>query len=90
MTPMKQNRPPPTTSDSERKALCDLTIERAAELMLEAGAPIEMVIDRLSTFTVGRMVATSGKGQTSLVLRGIADRVDAGIFDHVDPTSRRH
>jgi hypothetical protein len=82
-------KPSPTTPEHERKALCDLTVSRAVDLMIESGAAVPLIIDRFTTWAVGQMVATAGRAQAAEVLRSIADRIDAGIFDHVDPTSQK-
>ncbi|WP_155094951.1 hypothetical protein [Paracoccus aestuariivivens] len=62
---------------------CDAVLHEAANKMIEAGADVGMVIDRLLTFTAGQMVYTTSKADAADAFRQCAKVVESGLFDHV-------
>jgi hypothetical protein len=62
----------------ELERLCDATIEGAAEMMLEAGAPSEMILDRLLTYAGRQMVRAHGPGEAAQRIRTLADNIEMG------------
>lgn len=92
-------KPKPTTAEHEReqalKALCDEILFRAVKMMTEdAGAPIEMVLDRIITYSAAQSCKIAGSPRTAEVFRDVADKIDAGLFHRVtgegDADSARH
>lgn len=76
----------PKDADGAR-ALCDLIVTRAAELMAqEAGAPIEMIMDRMVTFAGAQTVATFGKADAVAMFEQAVASVESGAFDHLIPS----
>jgi hypothetical protein len=70
--------------NEQKKAACDVIVERAAEMMFsEVAAPIEMIIDRLVTYAVAQMVLIDGKHGAASVCKTVALQVEAGAFDSV-------
>lgn len=69
----------------EISAVCDGIAYRAAKMMIEdAGAPIEMVIDRLLTFAAAHAVSIDGSKHAAEVFRELADRIEAGKFSRFE------
>lgn len=72
---------------------CDGITYRAAKMMIEeAGASVEMVVDRLLTFAAAQAVSMDGSANTAQVFRDLADRIDAGCFASIEhsPSKERH
>ncbi len=65
---------------------CDLIVHRSAELMLEQGASVGMVLDRLLTFSAGQACKCDGAFNAAKAFRSIADQIEAGVFAHVEPS----
>lgn len=79
------NKTVPQTEQKTRE-MCDLIVSRAAEMMsTEAGAPVEMIMDRFVTYVAAQTVATFGKQEALNMLRHAAKTVEQGAFDHLDP-----
>lgn len=74
-----------TEDDKHKKALCDLTVERAVGLMLEQGAGLDMIIDRMTTYAVAQAVSAYGVAETLKVFDAAAAAVRNGVFDHLAP-----
>lgn len=71
-----------TTTETRRK-FCDVTLSRATELMQEEGASIEMILDRLLTYSAAQSCVIDPAGAARM-FRHIADQIDAGKFDHLE------
>ncbi|WP_234890364.1 hypothetical protein [Agrobacterium vitis] len=66
------------------KAFCDAVITHAAAMMTEdAGAPVEMVLDRILTFAGAQVSKIEGSPRAAAVFREVADQIDAGLFHSV-------
>mgnify|MGYP001292022855 CR=1 FL=1 len=84
-------KPAPTSPEYEKAALdqqrsknaCDTIVERAAMMMLEAGAPADMVIDRLLTFAGAMAAKINGSPRTARAFRRLAANIDAGVFHSI-------
>lgn len=81
--------------EEQRKAVCDQLIERAAEMMVEgAGAPIEMMIDRMLTYAAAQACTLQGSPATARTFRRLADNIEAGCFHRItgegSPHGARH
>lgn len=72
-------------ADQALRAHCDLIITRAAELMVEQGAPIEMIIDRMTTYATGQCMASFGKEDALKLHRQGLRAVKQGVLDHLLP-----
>ena len=80
------NKPKKTTSETERRALCDLILSRATEMMVtDVGVSVEMVVDRLITYAAAQTVTTYGKQDAIDMFKFSAEQVEAGKFDHLIP-----
>lgn len=75
-----------TEAEKKTRAKCDLITHRAAELMIEEGAGVGMMLDRLLTFSAAQTSKIEGAFKAATVFRGIADQIEAGAFAHVEPT----
>jgi hypothetical protein len=64
---------------------CDQIIHRSAELMLEQGASMGMMLDRLLTFSAGQACKVDGAFHTAQAFRSIADQIEGGVFAHLEP-----
>lgn len=85
---MHDTEPVENANDHQRKAFCDLTVERAVELMAESGAELPMIVDRLVTYGVAHVVAELGRAEALRMLQGAIESVERGVFDGLDPTAR--
>ncbi|WDR00883.1 hypothetical protein PSC71_09160 [Devosia sp. J2-20] len=84
-TPANDTQP----SQKRVKQMCDLMVERATTMMAnEAGAPVEMIVDRLLTFAIAQMASTYGRQEALNMLRFASDQVKAGKFDHLIHSGR--
>lgn len=87
-------KPKPVTPESEREALkrhqCDQMITGVVTLMLrDVGAPMGMVLDRMTTYVAAQACANDGAGVTAHAFRELADRIEGGLFhriatEHID------
>jgi len=77
-----------TTDQKAARAMCDLILSRAAEMMAgEVGAPVELIMDRLVTYVAAQTVSTFGRDQAINMLRFAAGRIEAGAFDNLIPNN---
>lgn len=67
-----------------QRRFCDQTVERAAALMEERGADVGMILDRLITFAAAQAVLCDGSTATAETFRHLAERLDSGVFQHLD------
>lgn len=67
-----------------KRVHCDNVIKFAINDMLEDGLPIEVIIDRLATYSAFAMVIYGGKAHAVDQLRKMADTVEGGLFDNLD------
>ena len=72
-------------ADQELRARCDLTISRAAEMMVADGASLEMIIDRIVTYATAQCLSTFGKGDALKLHQQGIRAVREGTFDHLIP-----
>ncbi|WP_234842772.1 hypothetical protein [Sinorhizobium meliloti] len=60
---------------------CDAIIERAVvKMVVEAGAPVTLVIDRLLTYAAGQAAIMRGSAVTADHFRRLADNIEGGLF----------
>ncbi|MBL0375215.1 hypothetical protein JJB09_24675 [Rhizobium sp. KVB221] len=82
-------------NDEARKAVCDSILGHATDLMMtDAGASLEMVIDRVMTFVAAQIASLEGSPRAAQVFREVADKIEAGLFHRItgenDTGSARH
>ena len=85
--------PTKTDADTERRleaeanlrALCDLIVSRAAEMMVEQKAPLEMIIDRMVTYATAQCTSSFGREDALKLHRQGIRAVREGQFDHLAP-----
>lgn len=74
-------KPKKRSLDEERKAHCDLIIERAAEMMVaKVGASIPMMIDRMLTYAAAQAATLEGSPATAEHFRAFADNIEGGLL----------
>ena len=74
----------PEEIEAHQKDLCDLTVQRAAEIMVsEVKAPVQMLLDRLFTFTVAQAVSSYGRDEAVRMLELGVQRIKEGMFDAI-------
>lgn len=79
------------TDDQRTRRRCDRIVELAAEAMVEEGAPVPMILDRMLTYAAAQACQIDGSKNTATVFRQLAANIESGIFDHLDRTKRgRH
>lgn len=66
----------------------DMILERAAELMIEIGASPELMVDRMLTYGAAQAVSLGGAKATGEAFRGMAGRIEEGLFAHLEPHAR--
>ena len=74
-----------TKDDAELRRYCDEFVVNAARVMLERGATIPMVLDRMLTFAAAQSVSIEGTPATARAFRTMAENVESGIFARFDP-----
>lgn len=77
-----------TEASKETRKACDLIVHRSAELMLEQGASIGMVLDRLLTFSAGQACKIDGAFHAAQAFRQVADQIEGGVFAHIEPAPK--
>jgi hypothetical protein len=78
------------TKPDVTRTLCDEIVTRAAHLMVaEAGADISTALDRLLTYSAAQVTSIDGKAKAAALFRHIADQIEDGAFDHLEPSSRQ-
>ncbi|RUW81491.1 hypothetical protein [Mesorhizobium sp. M2A.F.Ca.ET.067.02.1.1] len=88
---MTEAVPIPTTIEGQRKAFCDIIVERAVDLMQSSGAPAGMILDRLITYAAAQACTIDGSPKAAHAFRHLADQIDAGVFHSVTGEGRgRH
>ena len=88
---MSEPIPIPASLEGQRKALCDITVERAVEVMKGYGAPIGMILDRVITYAGCETCLIEGSDKAAAIFRNLADQIDAGVFHSVTGEGRgRH
>ena len=91
---MNDNTPTAVDQAVARDA-CDKLLHLAAETMIkQAGASVEMVIDRLVTYSAAQICSIEGSKRAAEVFRDVADKIDAGLFNRITgegaPKGRAH
>ena len=77
-----------TTEDVQ--AACDEAVTAAAHVMLHAGAPVGMILDRLLTYAAAQACALDGSPTTAKNFRTFAEKIDGGLFHTVTGEQSRH
>ncbi|WP_299837500.1 hypothetical protein [uncultured Jannaschia sp.] len=76
----------------ETKSLCDTIVTQAAMAMQENGASVELILDRLLTYSAAQAYFDTGPEYTAALFRSIADNIEGGAFSHLDKKreAKRH
>ncbi len=77
-----------TKHDRKEPLAPDMILERAAELILEIGATPELMVDRMLTYDAAQAVSLGGSKATGEAFRGMAGRIEEGLFAHLEPHAR--
>lgn len=89
MTESAKPAPIAAQADAAREA-CNSIVEQAAAAMLKVpGASVSMILDRLLTFVGAQAVGRDGSLRTGEHFRDLADKIDHGLFMHLEPASDR-
>ncbi|MDX1247091.1 hypothetical protein GOL91_12165 [Sinorhizobium medicae] len=68
-------------TEKAKQVACDAIIERAVvKMVVEAGAPVSLVIDRLLTYAAGQAATLEGSAVTAEHFRRFADQIETGLF----------
>ncbi|MDX1070464.1 hypothetical protein GOL32_18100 [Sinorhizobium medicae] len=74
-------KPKISSTDKAKQMACDAIIERAVvKMVVEAGAPVSLVIDRLLTYAAGQAATMRGSAVTAEHFRRLADNIEGGLF----------
>ena len=79
-----------TDQELALKRSCEDIIERCAGALLAAGAPPEMVADRMISYAAGLCVQNFGSSSAARALAHAAQRVEIGAYARLDPTAPRN
>lgn len=83
-----ENQPNLAALEVSRQA-CDKLIDVAVDTMAtQAGASLEMILDRLLTYSAASVCSIEGSPRAAEVFRTIADQIDAGLFHRVTGENR--
>ena len=74
-----------TKDEAELRRQCDLLVSTCAEMAVERGVSIPMLLDRLLTFAAAHAVSIEGTPATARAFRTMAENVERGIFARFDP-----
>ncbi|MEO9463908.1 MULTISPECIES: hypothetical protein [Alphaproteobacteria] len=77
-----------TNQEQQTRQACDQIIHDGALMMIGHGASIATILDRLLTFSAGQACKIDGAFNTAKAFRAIADQIEAGVFNHLEPTSK--
>ncbi len=72
---------PRTPAEAVQRVLCDRLIESCAVTMFQKlDAPVEVIIDRLTAYTIGALTQVEGKDGAARTLRDIAQQIEDGTL----------
>jgi|GEM_PF-6439944 len=66
------------------KASDEIIAQAAHMIITDAGASMEMLLDRLLTYSAAQAVHVSGSEHTAAMFRLMADRIEGGIFAKIE------
>lgn len=73
---------PRTPAEAMQRVLCDRLIEACAVTMFQKlDAPVEVIVDRLTAYTIGQLMQIEGKDGAARMLRDIAQQIEDGALD---------
>lgn len=73
--------------DERNRAVADAVLASALRVLEERGVPLDVTVDRLTTFAAGAHVSMLGGTAAAACFRTYADRIACGLFEH---GKRRH
>lgn len=77
-------------SEEKQRAICDLILERAAEMMItDAEAPLGMIIDRMITFVAAQACVSAGSEKAVELFQHCVTKIEAGTFNSVSEGRRK-
>lgn len=76
-------------NDDNLRHNCDTGITALARLLMESGAPGEMVLDRMLTFAGAHAVVWTGAPEAARAFRLMAERIEAGAFVKIEAEKKR-
>jgi hypothetical protein len=74
-----------TQDEAEVRRLCDRLVTTCAEMAVEGGASVPMLLDRMLTYAAAQAVVIDGSRNTAEVFRTLATTIEDGVFAHLDP-----
>ncbi|MDW9618315.1 hypothetical protein [Sinorhizobium meliloti] len=73
---------PRTPAEAMQRILCDRLIESCAVTMFQKlNAPVEVIIDRFTAYSIAQLMQIEGKGGAARMLRDIAQQIEEGALD---------
>ena len=72
-------------TDKQTKAKCDRIVAKSARTMVEVGASVPMVLDRMLTYATAQACSYGGSVEAAKMFRHIAEQIEDGVFAHVEP-----
>ncbi|QDM19226.1 hypothetical protein [Tardiphaga sp. vice278] len=78
------------TTSEQMKSNCDTMITGIVAELHTAGAPIEMILDRILTFAAAQACTIDGSPKTAKNFRIIANKIEGGLFHKVTGEGQRH
>ena len=76
-------------TDKQTQAKCDRIVAKSARTMVEVGASVPMVLDRMLTYATAQACSIGGSVEAAKMFRHIAAQIEAGVFAHVEPGKGR-
>ena len=86
----KMNRDKTRTETDNKSTIkaCDQIVHKSVDLMIDQGASIGMVLDRLLTFSAGQACKCDGAFHAAQAFRSIAAQIEGGVFAHLEPAPK--
>lgn len=73
---------PRSPAEAMQRVLCDRLIEACAVTMFQKlDAPVEVIVDRLTAYSIGQLMQIEGKEGAAHMLRDIAQQIEDGALD---------
>lgn len=73
---------PRTPAEAMQRILCDRLIESCAVTMFQKlDAPVEVIVDRFTAYSIAQLMQVEGKDGAARMLRDIAQQIEDGALD---------
>lgn len=72
------------TENDPKQGICDKAVHGVAAGLVDAGAPLTLIMERMLTFCAAHAVSNGGARMAANTFRSIADEIEAGALMHLE------